>query len=263
MSENKSILNAQNLTIGYGKKTIQSDLNISLYAGEVVCLLGQNGVGKTTLLQTLAGLNPMIEGSIQIKNRQLEAYSGHELAKTLGIVTTEKINAAGLTVLEVLMSGRYPYQQWLSSPNEADFDAINRAVSLTKINYIIDSKLTELSDGQRQKVMIARALVQDSDIILLDEPTAHLDLNNRIEIIRLLRVISSKEKKALLISTHEVNLAIQFADRLWLMDFGKPLIQGTPNDLLNSGELKKIFHTNDFEYDFHTGKITFTDEGNE
>ncbi len=260
MSEPKTILEAQNLTIGYGKKTIQSGLDISLNEGEVVCLLGQNGVGKTTLLQTLAGLTEPIGGSIQIRDRQFEDYSRLELAKTLGIVTTKKITAAGLTVLEVLISGRYPHQQWMSSPNDTDFESINRAVTLTKIKYILDSKLTELSDGQRQKVMIARALVQDGHIILLDEPTAHLDLNNRIEIIRLLKEISSKGKKALLISTHEINLALQFADKLWLMDFSKPMIQGTPDDLLNSGELNKIFHTDDFKYDFLTGKITFKDE---
>ncbi|MDA0195951.1 MAG: ABC transporter ATP-binding protein [Bacteroidetes bacterium] len=260
MSEAKTILKAQNLTIGYGKKTIQSGLEISLIEGEVVCLLGQNGVGKTTLLQTLAGMILPIGGSILIRELEFGDYSRLELAKTLGIVTTEKITAAGLTVLEVLMSGRYPHQQWMSSPNDTDFEAIHKAVSLTKIKYILDSKLTELSDGQRQKVMIARALVQDGDIILLDEPTAHLDLNNRVEIIRLLRDIATDQKKALLISTHEVNLALQFADKLWLMDFGEPLVQGTPDDLLNSGKLNRIFHTKDFEYDFRTGKISLNDK---
>ncbi len=255
MGSNTAILQSNNLAIGYGDKVIYSDLNISFEKGEVVCLLGQNGVGKSTLLKTLSGLIEPISGEILINNISFKSLSKSELAKVFSIVTTDKLSAVGLTVLDILMAGRYPHQPWLNSPREEDFKSIQLAVEQTNIKYLLEKKLHELSDGQRQKVMIARALVQDGQLIFLDEPTAHLDLTNRVEILKLLRDISINSNKSLVISTHELNLAMQFADKLLLMDFGSPIMTGTPEDLALSGDLSKIFHHQGFDYDLITGKV--------
>ncbi len=248
-------LETANLNIGYGNKVIYENLNLTLRSGTVTCLLGQNGVGKSTLLKTLAGLIEKSGGEISIDQQSIEAFDQRRLAKCLSIVTTDKLDMGALSVMDVLMAGRYPYQTWISSPSEADFKAIEEAIDQTKINYLIDKKISELSDGQRQKVMIARALVQNGEIILLDEPTAHLDLTNRVEIMRLLREISSGSDKAILISTHELSLALQYADQLWLMNFGEDLLSGVPEDLALSGDLDRIYHHQEFEYDLVTGKV--------
>lgn len=256
MDSNSVILECKDLSIGYGDKSIYSNLDLQFEKGEVVCLLGQNGVGKSTLLKTLSGLIEPLTGEIKVNNQLLHDLSKSELAKVISIVTTEKLSAVGLTVLDILMAGRYPHQPWLNNPRQEDFVSIQNAVEQTNIKYLLDKKLHELSDGQRQKVMIARALVQDGQLIFLDEPTAHLDLTNRVEVLKLLKDIATKQNKSLLISTHELNLAMQFADKLWLMDFDAPIISGTPEDLAISGDLTKIFHHQDFDYDLITGKIT-------
>ncbi len=256
MNPNSVIVESKNLSIGYGSKVIYSNLNLNLEKGEVICLLGQNGVGKSTLLRTLSGLIEPLAGEISIDGKLLSLFSKSELAKIISIVTTEKLSAAGLTVLDILMAGRYPHQPWLNSPNEEDFRSIQNAITQTNIEYLLDMKLHELSDGQRQKVMIARAIVQDGNLIFLDEPTIHLDLTNRVEVMKLLRDIATNHNKSLLISTHELNLAMQFADKLWLMDFSAPIISGTPEDLAISDDLSKIFHHQDFDYDLITSKVT-------
>ncbi|MEQ9423449.1 MAG: ABC transporter ATP-binding protein [Cyclobacteriaceae bacterium] len=255
MNDLTAILEIIDLTIGYDGKEIQTIDKLTLNPGELVCLLGQNGVGKTTLIKTLSGYQSRLNGSIKVSEKDLGEYSKEAIARKISIVTTDKISAAGLTVMEVLMSGRYPYQRWLSQPKTEDFEAIEKAATLTKINYLLDKSLTQLSDGQRQKVMIARALVQNGDIMLLDEPTAHLDLTNRIEIMTLLRKICVDQQKTMLVTTHELNLALQFADKICLMDFGRKLIEGTPEDLALSGEIQKIFHGEDYEIELMTGRV--------
>ncbi len=256
MGSNAVILECKNLSIGYGDKVIYSNLNLQFEKGEIVCLLGQNGVGKSTLLKTLSSLIDPLAGKIKVNGQLLHSLSKSELAKVISIVTTEKLSATGLSVLDILMAGRYPHQPWLNTPRQEDFVSIQNAVEQANIKYLLDKKLHELSDGQRQKVMIARALVQDGQLIFLDEPTAHLDLTNRVEVLKLLKEIATKQNKSLLISTHELNLAMQFADKLWLMDFNTPTVSGTPEDLAISGDLNKVFHHQDFEYDLITGKIT-------
>ena len=253
-------LKTDNLSIGYPGKLIGENLNLELTSGDFVCLLGQNGVGKSTLLKTLAGLIPSLNGFIQINDEPINSLNKYDLARKLSIVTTEKQSASGLSVLDVLLAGRYPYQKWLSSPSLEDFEKISSAADQTNINYLLDKRLDELSDGQRQKVMIARALVQDGDIILLDEPTAHLDLTNRVEIMSFLMKIAKDQNKTLLVSTHELSLALQFASQLWLMDYGQPVIQGTPEDLAISGDLNRIYHYQNFQYDLITGKINTSNE---
>lgn len=265
------LFQTHDLDIGYDQKSIYEGLNVQLSKGTLTCLLGQNGVGKSTLLKTIAGLLPRKSGDLSLNGSNIDTVGKAELARNLSIVTTEKLTAGGLSVMDVLMAGRYPHQSWVDTATNDDFVAIQRAIDQTKINYLLGKNIGELSDGQRQKVMIARALVQDGELILLDEPTAHLDLTNRVEIMRLLREIATKANKGILVSTHELNLALQFSDKLWLMNFGERLVEGSPEDLALSGDLDRIFHHQEFEYDLMTGKVirndnpqrNFTIEANE
>ena len=255
MVTSNMILEAVDLSIGYGEKIVSRDINLMVTKGQMVCLLGQNGVGKSTLMKTLAGLIDSLSGAITIDGKDLQSLTRFNLAKKISIVTTEKVVAPGLSVMDILMAGRYPHQGLLGNIVPEDFKQIDRAIEQTRIAYLLDKKMHELSDGQRQKVMIARALVQNGDLILLDEPTAHLDMSNRLEVMNLLKEITSEQGKTLLISTHELSLATQFSDRLWLMDFGKPIIEGTPEDLALSGELSDIYHHSAFDFDIKTGRI--------
>ncbi|MFT7035053.1 MAG: iron complex transport system ATP-binding protein [Cyclobacteriaceae bacterium] len=255
MSKPETVLETKDLVIGYGKKVIAQNLNLTANTNEIICLLGQNGVGKSTLLRTISNLQSSLYGDIIIEKNDIRLFDPQELAQVLGIVTTEKIGAANMTVRELVTLGRYPYTNWLGKISNADQEKIDDSIAQCRIDYLVDKKIGDLSDGQRQKAMIARVLAQDTKIILLDEPTAHLDLINRAEIMRLLSDI--KGKKSIIISTHELPLSMQFADKLWLMNFNQPFISGTPEDLAVAGKINQSFHENEFEIDVLTGKVNF------
>ncbi len=237
------------LTIGYPNKIIKKDINIALNSGEMVCLLGQNGVGKSTLMRTLANLQPAISGELLLDSHMISSLDRSAIARKLGIVTTEKIGVSNMTVRNLVSLGRHPYTDWWGKEKKEDKEKIEWAIDTCRINFIEHMKLGELSDGQFQKVMIARALAQDTDVILLDEPTAHLDVVNRYEIFQLLSGIKEKENKAIVISTHEIDLSAKFADKLWLMDFNEPLVTGRTQELISKGAIQKIFHLDGKEID--------------
>jgi len=248
-------LHIKGLSVGYATKEIARDINLSLGGGRLVCLLGQNGVGKSTLLRTLSNLQEPLSGNIEVGDQDIELLERRELATKLGIITTEKIGMSNMTVRELVALGRYPYTNWIGKESEEDRQKIEEAISRCKINYIEKSKLEAISDGQFQKAMVARVLAQDTDIILMDEPTAHLDVVNRVEMFQLLQTIKQETGKSILISTHELDLSMQFADELWLMNFNAAIVTGTPEDLGLNGELEKIFFHEEFHLDSRTGQI--------
>lgn len=244
-----TLLSVDQLTVGYPegvtKNILFENLTVSLYAGELVCFMGPNGIGKSTLIRTLAGLHPPLsplQGGLR----------GAEPQK-ISVVLTDRVTAVNMTVRELVTYGRYPYLDWNIKLSKEDIIIIERSISLTRIQHLIDKKLYELSDGQLQMTMIARALVQDTPIILLDEPTAHLDLNNRVEIMNLLRNICRTEGKAILVATHELDLALQTADLVWLVGNDKKIRTGIPEDLVLNGSFDEIFQFKGF--DLKTGKI--------
>ncbi|MFK7952933.1 MAG: ABC transporter ATP-binding protein [Ekhidna sp.] len=237
-----SYLSTDKLSIGYAEdKILIKDISISLNEGEFIGLIGQNGVGKSTFIRTLCGLQKPIKGSVLLDKKPISNYNATEIAKRISVVLTGKPETLNLSVIDLITLGRFPYSNWLGKLNKEDKDQVEKAISLMEINYIASKKLFELSDGQLQKVMIARALAQDTEIIILDEPTSHLDLRNKIEVLRLLQRIS-ETGKAILISTHEIQLTAQVCNDFWCMDFNQPILKGKPDELIKSGKLHEWLH---------------------
>lgn len=240
------LLYAKNLSVGYTEGTSQhvlfENIDLELRAGELVCFMGANGIGKSSLIRTLAGLQlPISNASLNID------------PKKISVVLTDRVNTINMTVAELVTLGRYPYLDWNIRLSDEDKSIVERAIHDTHIQSISNKKLFELSDGQLQMAMIARALAQDTPIILLDEPTAHLDLNNRVEIMNLLRKLARNSTKAILVATHELDLALQTADVIWLAGKNKKLISGIPEDLVLNGSFDEIFQFKGF--DLKTGKV--------
>lgn len=247
MSDPQTILlRCNRLFIGYGKSFLFQDLNLSLNAGELICFMGPNGIGKSTLLRTLSGLQKPLSGEVTLDRSK-------EIHHQLSVVLTDRVTSVNLTVSELISFGRYPYLNWDIQMKEQDHAIIQQAIQQVRISHIVDKKLYELSDGQLQMVMIARALAQDTPIIMLDEPTAHLDLNNRLEIMSLLRKLAHKINKAVLVATHELDLALQTADLIWLAGRNKNILKGIPEDLVLNGTFDEIFQFKGF--DLKTGKV--------
>jgi iron complex transport system ATP-binding protein len=244
-------LQTTGLSVGYTlENPLLKTLDLVLRAGELVCFMGQNGVGKSTLIRTLAGLQRPLAGDVQYHSQD---KSSHLLPQNLAVVLTDRVTATNMTVYDVVSFGRYPYMNWAIRLTERDHLMIDETLRGIRIHHLKDKRLHELSDGQVQMVMIARAVVQDTPIILLDEPTAHLDLNNRLEIMNLLRKLAHDSQKAILVSTHELDLALQTADLIWLASHEKKIITGIPEDLVLNGAFDNIFQFKGF--DLRTGKI--------
>lgn len=242
-----SLLQIDNLSIGYGEKVLSNNISLSLSAGELVGLIGQNGVGKSTLIRTFSGLQAYLNGGITIDGKSLEDYSKQEIAKKISLVLTGKPEAMNLTVIELIALGRYPYSGWLGVLSKKDKEKIDESIAQMEIDYIATKKLYELSDGQLQKAMIARALAQDTPLIVLDEPTSHLDLRNKIEVLNILKKLTNAGK-SILISTHEIDLAADVCDTFWCMDFNKDFLSGTPKDLIELGKVQEYLHVKNWPY---------------
>lgn len=255
------VIETQGLSIGYirkgGKRKLVHDgLNLRLYRGEVTCLLGLNGSGKSTLLRTLAGFLPPLAGEIRLLGKPLGDYSQQELALTAGVVLTEQTNAGGITVYDLVSLGRHPYTGFFSQLKPRDHQAIRASLEAAGIVHKAQSYVAELSDGERQKAMIAKTLAQECPVILLDEPTAFLDVTSRIETMILLRRLAREQQKSILLSTHDIDSALQMGDRLWLLETARPLLAGTPEDLILGGAFSRFFTREGITFDPSTGKLT-------
>lgn len=252
------ILKAENLSIGYKTKkketAIASNINFELQKGQLVGLVGANGIGKSTLLRTLIKVQPELSGYISINNKDLKSTSAKELATQLSIVLTEQLTSKNLTVFELVALGRHPYTNWVGNLSEDDNSKITEALELVNIFDLKDKRCFELSDGQLQKVMIARALAQDTDIIVLDEPTTHLDMYHKAYILKLLKKLTKETGKTILFSSHEINLAIQLCDTMIVMT-EVDVITNQPCNLIEEGVFDALFPEDMIAFDSKTGSF--------
>ena len=240
--------------VGKGNtKVVATDLQATIYSGELTCLLGDNGVGKSTLLRTLSAFQPPLGGTIRIQGRDLSAYSDRQLARVLSVVLTEKCDIRNMYVDELVGLGRSPYTGFWGTLRDEDRQVVEQAISLVGISHLSRRMVHTLSDGERQKVMIAKALAQETPIIFLDEPTAFLDFPSKVEVMQLLHRLSRQTHKTIFLSTHDLELALQIADKIWLMERGGNVVTGTPEDLALDGSLGSFFARKGIVFDLESG----------
>lgn len=248
------------LKIGYllkggKKKEMHDNLSLTLYPGEVTCLLGLNGAGKSTLLRTLCGFQPPLDGEIRLLGKRLSEYSENRFSLTVGVVLTDRTNAGGISVYDMVSLGRHPYTGFFGQLKKRDHAIIRESLAAVGIGHKTSNYVSELSDGERQKAMIAKTLAQQCPVILLDEPTAFLDVTSRIETMLLLRRLAREQQKTILLSTHDMEQALQLSDRLWLLAKDRPLASGTPEDLVLSGTFGSFFEKEGIRFDLQNGRL--------
>jgi len=251
------ILNIRDLEIGYffskkKKRSIFSDINLTAKKGELIVLIGENGIGKSTLLRSIAKLQKSLQGSILISGQCIKTIPRNEFAKKVSFVSTEIINVNNFKVHDLVSLGRFPYTNWLGKLNAEDLQLVHQALSMVGMKEYANKNVNEISDGERQRVMIARTLAQDTEIIVLDEPTAFLDLPNKYEIVHILNHMSKTKNKTIIISTHELNIAIHEADKIWLM-ISDHIVEGAPEDLILNRSFGKIFENSKLVFDINKG----------
>lgn len=255
----QAIIQTKDLNIGYISRKqvypVQTALSLEVFRGEMVCLIGPNGCGKSTLLRTLSGLQPSLGGEVLIDNLPLGKQTLMHKARLLALVLTDRVDVSNLTVFELVATGRNPYTDWLGTLGDDDKELVHHALVQVHLEGYEHRFINQLSDGERQRVMIAKALVQDTPVILLDEPTAHLDINNRVEMMLLLHELARCTNKAIVLSTHELDLALQTADKIWLMTPHEGIVVGTPEDLILTNRFQKVFANNSFTFDPLTGNF--------
>lgn len=258
MSSNKIILSTSNLSIGYQSKKekniIAENLNLTFEEGKLISLVGGNGIGKSTLLRTITGIQKPLAGSVLLKEIEIHNYESLALAQNLSLVLTEKLPPSNLSVFELIALGRQPYTNWLGKLSAEDLEKINQAIMLTHIEHLIDKKHHEISDGQLQIVLIARALAQDTPLIILDEPTTHLDLFHKVSIFKLLNKLSQETNKCILFSTHDFDLAIQLSDEMIVMTESS-VEQDQPCNLIIKGIFNTLFKDSSITFDGEKGKF--------
>lgn len=256
MSNN--ILSTSNLSIGYETKkekiVIATNLNLNLQAGKLISLIGANGIGKSTLLRTLCGIQKPLSGIVFLNQNNIQDYEPLALAENLSLVLTEKLPPSNLTVFELIALGRQPYTDWLGKLSNDDVSKVNEAMQVNQIEHLATKKHFEISDGQLQKVLIARALAQDTPLIILDEPTTHLDLLHKVSVFKLLKKLSQEINKCILFSTHDIDLAIQLSDEIILMTENE-VIQDEPCNLISRGVFDTLFKDENIKFDSDKGRF--------
>lgn len=255
--DNTFSIEVRGLVTGYCSKkrkvVVTDGMSASLHAGELTCLLGPNGAGKSTLLKTLTGMLPPLSGEILVDHKPLGSYTPAELSRKIGVVLTDKLMLTNMTVYELISLGRSPYTGFWGRLSAKDRSIVESAINMVGIEPLTHRMIQTLSDGERQKVMIAKALAQETPIIFLDEPTAFLDYPSKVEILQLLLSLSRNSDKTVFLSTHDMELALQIADTVWLMDKVLGVRIGVPEDLALAGELGRYFERPGVRFDMNIG----------
>ncbi|MCE7989760.1 MAG: ABC transporter ATP-binding protein [Caldilinea sp. CFX5] len=253
-----TILATHQLAIGYkntgqATSTVLDGITVTLHPGELTCLIGPNGAGKSTLMRTLAGMQAPLTGHVTLGKDELHRLPPAQVAKQLAVVLTERVEVGNLSAYALVALGRHPYTDWRGRLRAQDELVVRHALITVGAAHLAARPVSRLSDGERQKVMIARALAQEPSVLILDEPTAFLDLPRRVEIMQLLHTLARKGNRAILLSTHDLDLALRMADRLWLLPTGGPLTVGLPEELALNGSLAQAFRGEGVEFDNEQG----------
>jgi len=251
------MIELQHLTVGYGDRAVLSDINLTLKAGQMVCLLGSNGVGKSTLLRTLVGFIPPLSGKVLLQGRDLLSLSLSERSRSVSVVLTERVEVPYMKVADLVGMGRSPYTGFFGTLSEEDRAIIDEAIEMVGIASLAERTIDTLSDGERQKAMLAKALAQQTPVILLDEPTAFLDFHAKASTLRLMLRLAHETNKTIFLSTHDVEMAIQLSDALWIIQ-DDMIHAGTTTSLTEDGTLQHFLQAEGIIYDTkeHTLKIT-------
>jgi iron complex transport system ATP-binding protein len=257
----KNILSTLNLNIGYNSKkgttTIATNLNLNLVSGKLIALIGANGIGKSTLLRTITGIQKPLSGNVFLNDKNISDFKPLDLAQNLSLVLTEKLPPSNLSVFELVALGRQPYTNWVGTLTQNDTENVHQAMKLTQIEHLTSKRHFEISDGQLQKVLIARALAQDTPLIILDEPTTHLDLLHKVSLFKLLKKLTQETQKCILFSTHDIDLAIQLSDEMIIMT-PEMVEQDEPCNLISKGSFDTLFKDEHIFFDTEKGKFIIT-----
>jgi iron complex transport system ATP-binding protein len=255
----RPVVELADVTTGYEKgrdrAAVTTAIRATLRTGELTCLLGPNGAGKSTLMRTIAGMQAPLGGTITVDGRPVAQMSAREVARVVSVVLTDRVVAGMLSAYALVALGRHPHTNWIGDLTDADHAAIRQAMLVTGAAEFADRLVSELSDGERQRVMVARALAQDPRIMVLDEITAFLDLPRRVEIMTVLRRLAHEFNRAVLLSTHDLDLALRAADRIWLLPKGGTLSIGAPEDLVLSGAFGRAFANEGIQFDAALGSF--------
>ena len=261
MSTSNIILQAKQISIGYTHKkeqnTIASAIDITLEKGKLIALIGANGIGKSTLLRTITGIQKTISGTVFLNEKNVHQMNPLALAKNLSLVLTEKLPPSNLTVFELVALGRQPYTNWIGTLTDEDTEKVNQALALTQIEHLATKKHYEISDGQLQKVLVARALTQDTPLIILDEPTTHLDLLHKVALFKLLKKLTQETQKCILFSTHDIDMAIQLSDEMIIMT-PETVVQDEPCNFISKGSFNTLFKDEHIVFDATKGKFVIS-----
>ncbi len=259
--KNRDVLNlkAENLAVGYDKHAapLHQNIDVQVRAGEFTCILGPNGAGKSTLIKTLSGFLKPLSGNIWYGETKIDRLSEAQRSKKVSVVLTDKLSVPNLTVFELVSLGRTPYTGFFGKLMKSDIEKVHKAIEEVGLEGYTYKSLDKMSDGECQKAMIAKALVQETPFIILDEPAAFLDLPAKIEIMQLLRRLSREQNRGILLSTHDLEMALQIADKIWLLAQGRTLQEGIPEDLVLSNDFKCFFEREGILFDNHTGTFRY------
>ncbi|MBE6345757.1 MAG: ABC transporter ATP-binding protein [Lentimicrobiaceae bacterium] len=236
------VLKTNDLLIGYGNKAILPPINITLKEGDLVALIGPNGAGKSTFFKTLTAHIKQIEGNIELMGKDLSNYSSKEKARLIGLVLTSRPDDMFLTVYDVVASGRSPYTNYFGKIKKEDEIIIHESLEIVGINNLKNRYFETLSDGEKQKVMIAKTIAQNTPIIFMDEPTAFIDYPSKIELFSLMKMLTKERNKTIIFSSHDLELLLRYTDDLWLLSKGKELITGKKSELMDKGFIKEYFN---------------------
>lgn len=265
---NKALLQIKDLHIGFRrkgqKKVIQDHLDLNIHGGEFICLIGPNGVGKSTLLKTLGKIIPPLSGDILLKGINYSHISSDEFSRNIGLVLTEHLEDSHLTAADVISMGRYPYTGFWGKLQKKDWQIVLESARKVGLEDLLTRPFIELSDGEKQKVMIAKALAQQTPLMLLDEPTAFLDFPTKTSLLIMLRKLARTHKIAIILSTHDIELAIKTADQIWLFPEHRKIISGIPEELVLEGQILEVFKNKEMAFDIETGHFerVFTTDKN-